>query len=148
MTCRQEAPRREPRITQVPYEVGPLLAPEELPRGWRYPGPFVRFFKRGLTDLDPWLVLSGDYLRRRYAGLRDRHPSRRLIPFAMRQDREDIACWDADVPRAVFQFEDFQRPPSSPKPRYENFYAWLRQAIEDLIEFDMHDFIPDGSEEP
>lgn len=66
----------------------------DLPPDYTYPPEFVRVVEFGLLDLEPWKVLLGEWLRSSYSGLRKRYPDHRYIPFAGRQDNDDIACWD------------------------------------------------------
>ncbi|WP_198319346.1 hypothetical protein [Actinopolyspora erythraea] len=113
-----------------------LLSPECLPGGFTYPREFVRVVELGLTDLEPWLVLEGEGLMERYAGLRKRYPGRNVIPFARRIDNDDIACWDLDRDARVVIVHDFASPGWERQGEFESFYDWLRRAVEDLIEYD------------
>ena len=76
-----------------------LLSVEELPDGFSYPAEFLRIVGLGLTQLEPWWILDGDNLRIRHLGLQRRYPSRKLVPFARREDNDDVACWDLDKGR-------------------------------------------------
>ena len=58
-----------------------LLALADLPTGFTYPPSFIRVVHLGLIDLEPWAILSGDPLQRRFRGLAGRFPNRRLVPF-------------------------------------------------------------------
>lgn len=61
-------------------------------------------------------------------------PARILVVFAVRQDRDDVACWDLDE-GGVAIVHDFTSRGWEQRNRFDSFYAWLRQAVEDLIEF-------------
>ena len=74
-------------------------------------------------------------MRDRFLGLRNRYPDRLLVPFAVRQDNDDVACWDIDQGN-VAVVHDFASPGWERRGEFPGFYDWLRQAIEDLIEFD------------
>jgi len=113
-----------------------LLSVEELPNGFSYPRQFIRILDLGLTDLQPWYVLEGEVLRDTMHGLARRYPARTLIPFARRQDNDDIACWQAESNEEVFIIHDFASPGWEEHGDLPTFYDWLRRAIEDLIEFD------------
>ncbi len=113
-----------------------VLDPSELPEGFDYPRPFRRLLELGLTDLEPWYVLEGEPLREVQAGLAHRYPGRHLVPFAKRQDNDDVACWRAGSGEAVFVIHDFASPGWEDRARFPTFYDWLRRAVEDLIEFD------------
>ncbi|WP_092978674.1 hypothetical protein [Actinopolyspora lacussalsi] len=113
-----------------------LLSPECLPEGFTYPREFVRVVELGLTDLEPWSILEGRRLVEHFAGLRKRYPDRNVIPFAHRIDNDDVACWDLDRDARVVIVHDFASPGWERQGEYEGFYDWLRQAVEDLIEYD------------
>ncbi|GAA0457167.1 hypothetical protein ACFQ2B_21730 [Streptomyces stramineus] len=112
-----------------------LLPVEELPGGFTYPEEFLRAVESGLVGLDPWWLLEGTNLRARVTGLRERFPERRLMPFARREDNDDVACWDleADVVRVI---HDFSSPGRENRREFATFYDWLRAALEDFIEFE------------
>ena len=110
-----------------------LLPISDLPDGFNYPPEFIRVVELGLTDLEPWWIFDGELLWRRAANLRRRYPDRRLVPFARRQDNDDVACWDLAEGDVVI-IHDFASPGSEQRARFPDFYSWLRQAIDDLIE--------------
>ncbi|HEX9695410.1 MAG TPA: hypothetical protein VGB64_03745 [Actinomycetota bacterium] len=107
---------------------------EDLPAGFSYPAEFIRAVELELTKLEPWWILEGDALFQRYKGLRERYPARTLIPFAVRQDRDDVACWEGTYARVVI-IHDFADPGWEQREELDGFNAWLRRAIEDFIEF-------------
>ena len=111
-----------------------LLQSTELPDSFLYPPDFVRVVELGLTNLEPWWILEGDLLRQRLAGLRKRYPDRELVPFARRQDNEDVACWDL-ASGAVTIVHDYASPGWEQRQVFPDFIAWFRQAIEDMIQF-------------
>lgn len=113
-----------------------LLEVADLPDGFEYPPQFIRVVELGLTDLEPWRVLEGEELALLLDGLGKRYPTRRLVPFARRIDDDDVACWDADRAGKVSIIHDFASPGWEQQAEYDDFYAWLRQAVEDLIEYD------------
>jgi hypothetical protein len=112
-----------------------LLTIDDLPDGFEYPRAFVKVVELGLTNLEPWLILEGSLLRMRFDGLRKRYASRTLIPFAMRRDNDDVACWDLDIGK-VAVIHDFATPGHEQRSYYAGFSDWLRTAVEDLIEFE------------
>jgi hypothetical protein len=108
------------------------------PAGFSYPALFVRVVELGLTDLEPWWLLEDEPLIDRHRGLIARYPSRRLLPFARRQDNDDVACWDL-AEGGVVIIHDYASPGYELRARLPNFSAWLRMAIDDLIEFSPED---------
>jgi hypothetical protein len=113
-----------------------LFKEKELPPGFNYPRQFERAVKLGLKDLEPWYLLEGKPLRETMAGLAERYPERKLVPFARRQDNDDVACWKVGGSDEVFVIHDFASPGWEQREQFSNFYDWLRRAIEDFIEFD------------
>jgi hypothetical protein len=77
--------------------VADFLSVDDLLEGFTYPPEFVRGVELGLIDLEPWHVLEGGQLRERFRGLAERYPARTLVPFACRQDNDDVACWDLRI---------------------------------------------------
>lgn len=112
-----------------------LLGPADLPSGFSYPREFLRVVALGVIDLEPWRVLDGDRLATRAAGLRNRYRERILVPFAERIDNDDVACWDIDRDRVAI-VHDFAGPGWEHVAEFADFYDWLRQAVDDLIEYD------------
>ena len=45
-----------------------LLTAADLPADFTYPRAFIRVVELGLTDLEPWEIVDGDALSRRFAG--------------------------------------------------------------------------------
>lgn len=125
-------------LDRVPGELTmlSLLSAADLPDGFSYPPQFVRVVELGLTDLEPWRIMQGDELGARIDGLRARYPSRLVVPFARRIDNDDVACWDLDRGGRVSIIHDFASPGWEQQGEFEDVYAWLRQAVEDLIEYD------------
>ena len=111
-----------------------LLTIGDLPEGFDYPSSFIRVVELGLTNLEPWWIITGDLLRDRQRGLEARYPARQLVVFAMRQDRDDVACWDLDE-GGVAIVHDFASPGFEQHDRMSGFNEWLRRAVEHLIEF-------------
>ena len=87
--------------------MGQLLNEKELPVGFYYPDDFKRIVSQGLLDFDPWIILQGDRLITRFNGIKNRYPSRELIPFARREDNDDVACWEVNKPGKVIIIHDF-----------------------------------------
>lgn len=113
-----------------------LFTQDELPKGFSYPRQFLHILELGITDLQPWYILEENQLRETIQGLSKRYPERQLIPFARRQDNDDIACWDLASGESVFIIHDFASSGWEGRKKFESFYDWLRSAVEDLIEFD------------
>ena len=51
-----------------------LISAVDLPRDFSYPPEFIRVVELGLTNLEPWWIIDGEILFRRYVGLRGPFP--------------------------------------------------------------------------
>lgn len=111
-----------------------LLDAARWPAGFTYPAAFLRIAELGLTNLEPWHVLDGVELEDRAIGLASRYPERTLVPFARRQDNDDVACWESGG-RKVVIIHDFASPGWEQQGEFGDFHAWLRQAIDELIDW-------------
>jgi hypothetical protein len=115
--------------------VADLLSIDDLPPGFDYPHEFIRVVELGVTNLEPWWIVHGQLLRDRFQGLQKRYPDRKLVLFAVRQDNDDVACWDLDQGN-VAVVHDFSSPGFERRGEFRSFYDWLRQAVEDCIAFE------------
>lgn len=113
-----------------------LLTEIEWPQGFSYSRQFKRVAALWLTDLEPWYLLEGKPLRATMADLAEKYPQRKLVPFARRQDNDDVACWQVGTDDEVFVIHDFASSGWEQRAHFAGFYDWLRRAVEDFIEFD------------
>jgi hypothetical protein len=113
-----------------------LLSDGELPDGVKYPRAFRRLVDRGLLYFEPWFVLEGDLLRERFRGMHLRYPNREIVPFARREDNDDVACFDASLPGQVVIIHDFADAGWERPATLSSFADWLRLAVEDMIGLD------------
>ncbi|NDW53265.1 hypothetical protein [Aliiroseovarius sp. PrR006] len=111
------------------------IAPKPLD-GFEFPPEYIRLRRLGFSDLEPWYFLDEQQLSQTLAGLRQRYPDRKLIPFARRQDNDDTACWDQQDNNTVYIIHDFASVGYEERDTFDGLYSWLRAAVEDLIEFD------------
>lgn len=54
----------------------------------------LRLLTLGLINFRPWKIISVENGEKYSLDLKKRYPSRDLLPFAMRTDCDDVACWD------------------------------------------------------
>ena len=114
-----------------------LIDAQDLPSGFHYPDQFLRLVGLGLIELQPWRIIGGRELRHFVEGLPRRYPDRTVVPFARRIDNDDVAVWDLDRHARVSVLHDWASPGYEQVQEYEDTYSWLRQAVEDFIEFDL-----------
>ena len=113
-----------------------LLDESLLPEGFQYPESFLRVINLNLIDLDLWYVMDKKQMIYRYEGIKKRYPNRVLIPFARRDDNDDIACFELNKGDEVQIVHDFASAGFEQKRMYNTFWDWFRAAIEEMINFD------------
>ena len=93
-----------------------------------------------LIDFDVWYILDKESFFERYKGLKERYPTRMLIPFARRGDCDDVACFEVNKPDKVEIIHDFASAGFEQRKEYSNFWEWLKSAIDKMIEFNEEEF--------
>lgn len=110
-----------------------LLNKNDLPEGFEYPQEFLKVCNLGLTDLEPWSIMMGDYLKKRYeVFIENNNYKHKLLPFARRLDNDDLACWDLTLNKIVV-VHDYTQEGWERKRYFDNFWDWFRFAIEGMI---------------
>ena len=61
-----------------------------------------------------------------------RYPDRKYIPFARRDDCDDIACFEYGKGDAVFIVHDYASAGFEEHKRYDNIWGWFKDAIDEL----------------
>ncbi len=117
--------------------MGYFLEWSDLSEEFEYPREFRRLVELGLTEFEPWTLLKDAQLTNRNDGLRKRFPDRKLVPFARRLDNDDVAAWDSDRAGKVVILHDFASPGWEHQAEFATFYDWLRQVVDDFIEYDV-----------
>ena len=118
---------------------GILVVPLEsssAPSWFHHPKAFLRVVEQNLVDLRPWYLMDHDQVVTRMQGLRLRYPGRELVPFARRDDNDDVACWEKDRGEAVVVIHDFASAGHEERRVLPDFWSWFRGAVEDMIEFE------------
>lgn len=87
-----------------------------------------------LVDFDFWYLMPKEQVPERIHGLIERYPNRKLIPFARRDDCDDIACFEIGKGSRVQIIHDFASEGWEQRGEYDDFWAWMQVAIEELIE--------------
>ena len=106
-----------------------------LPDWFVYPNDFKTFLSKGNMDFTPWHILLPDSVKEEYEGLKERYPNRTLVPFAKRQDNDDVACWEKDIPKVQI-IHDYASPGWEQRKIFNNFDEWLRSAIDEMLQFE------------
>jgi len=110
------------------YEDGDLDVQASIPEG------LGRLLEEELTNLTPWHIMPRELALVRLRGLRERY-TRKYVPFAQRQDNDDLACLDPALPAKVVVVHDFASEGHECRQEFDSFSDWFRAATEDMILF-------------
>ena len=116
-----------------------LLNVHNFYNNFSYPRDILKIVELNLIDLDIWYLMKQEQAIIRIKGLEERYPSRKLIPFARRDDSDDIACFEVGKADRVQIIHDFASEGYEQKKEYECFWNWFRDAINEMIDKDEHD---------
>lgn len=103
--------------------------------GFEYPQSFIKALELNLLNFDLWYIMNEEMTIDRLNGLRERYPSRKLIPFAKRDDNDDIACFEIGKDESVQIIHDFSSEGYEQRKKYDDFWDWLKDAINEMVEF-------------
>jgi hypothetical protein len=124
--------------TEVPKVL--LLGKEDLPEGFVYPPEFLFLVDSRMVFFPPWQLLFDRWTKVSYDGLRERYPTRVLVPFARRFNTDDVACWENGNNREVVVVHDHASKGWEDRgERYPDFWSWYRATVEEMIEFELDD---------
>lgn len=98
-----------------------------------YPVEFVKIVELNLVDFEIWYLMSNEQIDIRIKGLKSRYPGRNLIPFARRDDSDDIACFEVGKGNRVQVIHDFAGEGFEQRKEYECFWDWFMEAIDEMI---------------
>ena len=99
------------------------------------PAELRRVVSQGINNIAPWHIMDRDLAKKRMGGMRARYRTR-YVPFARRQDNDDLACLDPGVPGQVVIVHDFASDGSERATTYGTFWDWFRAAVEEMIAFE------------
>ena len=71
-----------------------LLDAKDFYSDFSYPNGILKIIELNLVDFDLWYLMQQEQAILRIKGLKERYPGRKLIPFARRDDSDDIACFE------------------------------------------------------
>ena len=107
---------------------------KEIYSDFQYPACFVKAVELNLLDFEFWYVMTNEQVATRINGLMKRYPNRKLVPFARRDDNDDIACFEVGKEEKVQIIHDFASEGYEQREEYDNFWSWMKVAIDELIE--------------
>ena len=109
---------------------------QEVYNEYKYPDEFLKIVELNLVDFDIWYLMSKEQVEVRIKGLKKRYAERSLIPFARRDDGDDIACFEVGKGNKVQIIHDFASDGYEQRKEYNCFWCWLKDAIEEMINQD------------
>ncbi len=113
------------------------LPPTELPDWFQYPPEFRKLLRYRLLSFGIWWIPTDrEFAVRWIRGLRERYPSRQLVPFARQGDCDAIACWEFGKSGVVVVIDDYEPQGYENNIEFPDFWSWFRSVIETLIEDD------------
>ena len=101
---------------------------------FNYPKEFLKIVELNLVDFDFWYLMSKEQVEKRIKGLKERYPDRELVPFARRDDSDDIACFDIKKNSKVQIIHDFASAGYEQRKEYNTFWEWSKEAIQEMID--------------
>jgi len=119
--------------------VDDILEIENGIEDFSYPKFFVEIIKMNFLDYGDWYLMNKNQILIRKEGLNDRYPNRKLIPFARRDDNDDIACFDLDCVEKVFIIHDFSSEGYESRGEFDNFKSWLICTIGEYLKIEVNE---------
>lgn len=108
--------------------VNDYLLPDGVRPDWLvYPDELVDLVRAGRVKLTPWHLSKVEVDVGHAAELKARL-GRDLVPFAYRQDREDLACFEKGKGQAVMIIHDNTEPGWEDEGSYPSFADWLHNV--------------------
>ncbi len=121
----------------APDRSGSALAAKAIQVNLELPLGYFRVHELGLVNLRPWWFIEGRPVAALYDAIKERFPSRHVLPFARRGDCDDVACFVVEesghVPGEVVVVHDYAIPGTEVVSRAPDFWQWFRSAVDDMI---------------
>lgn len=105
-----------------------------IPKGSRPDSSSYLSQELNLLDFEFWYFMTNEQVSTRINGLMKRYPNRKLVPFARRDDSDDIACFEVGKEPKVQIIHDFASEGYEQRGEYEGFWDWMKMAVDELIE--------------
>ena len=101
-----------------------------------FPPSFLKVVELNLVDYEYWYLMNKEQILIRREGLQKKFPKRNLIPFARRDNNDDIACFEIGFEEKVFIVHDFASEGFERRQEFDSFWSWFISAIKELIGID------------
>ena len=115
------------------------MKPEKvaLEQGIKLPTGYHAVKDLNLVNLRPWHLVSDEEFAYFFSGINKRYPRRSVIPFARREDSDDVACFvcrdPEQEPGTIIVMHDFASPGYENVARIQTFWEWFKYAVDEMI---------------
>lgn len=99
-------------------------------QGIKYPVAYTCLLERHLIDFGIWFLLPENRIQGKKAGLESRY-NRKLIPFAERNDNDDVACFECFEGSKVKIIHDWASRGWEQREMLDDFWAWLHFTVDE-----------------
>jgi hypothetical protein len=103
--------------------------------GFEYPEAYEKLLELKLFDFDIWYLMPEEQAQRRLLGLQERYPGRKLVPFARRDDNDDIACFEVGKENRVQIIHDFASLGFEQRAELQDLWEWVQNAVKEMVEY-------------
>lgn len=114
----------------------PILPDRERPEWLLYPQELLDLVRSGRMPLVPWHFVHAETVASQHRRFQS-HLGRDLVPFAFRQDREDLACFEKGRGHEVFIIHDNCNAGYEDEGHFASFSDWLRDVETEAAEWAM-----------
>lgn len=98
---------------------------------------YKKLLELGLINFRPWRILTLKESHEYSEDLKLRYPKRRLVPFALRTDCDDVACWDSSRDeQATYIIHDFASEGWEEQNEFKTFDECFNVILNDMFCFD------------
>ncbi len=101
---------------------------------FEYPEAYEKLLELKLFDFDVWYLIPEEQAQRRLLALQERYPNRKLIPFARRDDNDDIACFEVGKENRVQIIHDFASSGFEQRTELQDLWEWVENAVKEMVE--------------
>lgn len=105
---------------------------DEIP-GFTFPESCLKAVELNLINLENWYFMDVKKMQYRRGNLLKRYPHRNLVPFARRDDNDDVACFEVGQGERVFIVHDFSSEGFERRQEFDTFWSWFVSAVKELI---------------
>lgn len=116
-----------------------LLNEKEINYDFNYPESIKKVVSLGIVNLCPWWIMDHEQAKNLFLVIKKLYPKRRLIPFATRQDNDDVACFEEGKGEEVQIIHIGASEGWEQVEVYHNVYDWLKSAIDAMREVNLSD---------